>query len=201
MKLLKLVLVFSLLMIPGSSLYASCGSCGDDAKSDCSSCESQDSCGSACGPEQKAVEPAKTEAATSAKTEAPVAQTSGEPSKVEEKGHENITFPTVTGDELAKMLADKTPVIILDARSGKWDDGKRIPGAKQLTDKATPEEVGKLLPDKSAKIITYCSNVNCPASLRLAEYLKKLGYTNVVKYPGGLEDWLKSGREVVTEKK
>ncbi len=194
MKIWKIVLIVSVLVIPASFLFASCGSCPGDEKSDCSSCESKSSCGTACGPDESAaVEPAK--------TAAPTAPAAAEPAKVEEKEHEHTAFPTVSGDELAKLIADKAPVIILDARSGKWDDGKRIPGAKQLTDKSTPEEVGKLLPDKAAKIVTYCSNLKCPASLHLAEHLKKLGYTNVIKYPGGLEDWLKAGREVVTEKK
>ncbi|HNV70594.1 MAG TPA: rhodanese-like domain-containing protein [Candidatus Ozemobacteraceae bacterium] len=190
----KVVLIVALLLSPVSSLvYAGCGTCpGDEAKSDCSTCESKSDCGTACGAEPAAADPAKVTPTEPAKTE---------PAKVEEKGHEHTAFPTVTGEELSKLIADKVPVVILDARSGKWDDGKRIPGAKQLTDTATPEEVAKLVPAKDAKVVTYCSNLKCPASLHLAEHLKKLGYTNVVKYPGGLEDWLKSGKEVVSEKK
>jgi len=83
---------------------------------------------------------------------------------------------------LAVLIAAKTPLTMLDARSGKYDDGKRIPGAKSLSAASTDDEVKAMLPDKSALIVTYCQNLECPASPQLAEKLKKMGYKNVVEY-------------------
>jgi len=99
---------------------------------------------------------------------------------------------------LAAMIAAKVPMIIVDARSGKYDDGKRIPGAKSLNAGATDEEIKALLPDKSVLIVTYCANLECPASHQLAEKLIKSGYVNLIEYPEGIEGWQKAGNKVET---
>ena len=51
--------------------------------------------------------------------------------------------------------------------------------------------------DKNALIVTYCSNTKCPASARLATRLRKLGYTNVLEYPEGIDGWAEAGKAVV----
>jgi rhodanese-related sulfurtransferase/YHS domain-containing protein len=99
---------------------------------------------------------------------------------------------------LKTLLSSGIPVTILDARSGKYDDGKRIPGARSLTSQAGAEEVQKVIPSKKSLVITYCANLKCPASARLAAHLRKLGYTNVMEYPEGIEGWITAGGEVTT---
>lgn len=94
------------------------------------------------------------------------------------------------------LLASGKPVTVLDARSGKWDDGTRIPGAKALNAATPDEEIAQALPDKDAKIVTYCSGLKCPASHALASKLTSLGYKNVTEYPEGIEGWTKAGNEV-----
>lgn len=100
---------------------------------------------------------------------------------------------------LAALVRAKSPVTILDARSGKFDDGKRIPGAGQLSPQASDEDIAKALPDKKATIITYCAGVKCPASKALADTLKKHGYENVIEYPEGIAGWIDAGN--TTEQK
>ncbi|MFZ2959712.1 MAG: rhodanese-like domain-containing protein [Candidatus Ozemobacteraceae bacterium] len=112
-------------------------------------------------------------------------------------GHENL--PLLSTSELADMIASKTTMILIDARSGKFDDGKRIPGAVSLTDQATAEEAAKVINAKDALVVTYCSNLKCPASLKLAMHLKKLGFSNIKKYPEGIEGWVKAGHEVTNK--
>jgi rhodanese-related sulfurtransferase len=95
-----------------------------------------------------------------------------------------------------KAEVESGNAIILDARSAKYDDGERIPGAKSLTSEASAAEVAALLPDKDAEIITYCSHPKCPASQRLADHLKKLGYTHIHEYPEGIAGWKAAGGRV-----
>jgi rhodanese-related sulfurtransferase len=87
---------------------------------------------------------------------------------------------------------------VLDARSGKYDDGIRIPGAKSLAPSATEAQVAALLPDKQALVVTYCANLHCPASKMLGERLRQLGYTHVLEYHEGIEGWKAAGN--ATEK-
>jgi len=101
---------------------------------------------------------------------------------------------------VAALLNSKTTVVVLDARSGKFDDGKRLPGAKSLNAQSTDEAIKSLLPDKNALVVTYCAGLKCPASKMLADKLRKAGYANVVEYSEGIEGWLKAGNAVENAK-
>lgn len=97
---------------------------------------------------------------------------------------------------LKTLLASGVPVVVLDARTGKFDDGRRIPGAKQLSPEATAEQAGALIPSKEALVVTYCSGVKCPASAALGARLKSLGFVNVLEYREGIAGWAEAGNEV-----
>lgn len=97
---------------------------------------------------------------------------------------------------LKKLLASGEKVTVVDARSGKWDDGRRIGNAQQLAANASDDEITKALPNKDAKIVAYCTNTKCPASAALAHKLADLGYKNVIKYPDGVDGWQAEGNAV-----
>ncbi|OGV61119.1 MAG: hypothetical protein A2X45_15015 [Lentisphaerae bacterium GWF2_50_93] len=101
----------------------------------------------------------------------------------------------MTTAELQKIVADKS-ALIFDARTGKYDTGERVPGAKTLSAANTADEIAKAIPDKNAAVVTYCANTACPASGDLAGTLKKMGYTNIMEYPEGIEGWIKAGNKV-----
>ncbi|KAF1082212.1 MAG: hypothetical protein GQF41_1852 [Candidatus Rifleibacterium amylolyticum] len=101
---------------------------------------------------------------------------------------------------LKTLIGSGVPLTILDARSGKYDDGKRIPGALSLNAESKPEEIAKVLPNKDALIITYCSNLQCPASDMLYKHLKSLGYSNLLEYPEGIQGWIEAGNPVKSAK-
>lgn len=101
---------------------------------------------------------------------------------------------------MKKLHRSKEKPLLLDARSGKFDDGRRMPGAKQLAADASEDEIKAALPDKNAKIVAYCTNEQCPASAMLAERLVKLGYENVHKYPPGIDGWEKAGGKTTQAK-
>lgn len=106
------------------------------------------------------------------------------------------SLPTIETRALATLIKSGVPLTVLDARSGKWDDGKRIAGGKSLNDESSAEEIARVLPDKKALVVTYCAGVTCPASGNLAKHLQKLGYENVLEYPEGIAGWLEAGYEV-----
>ena len=184
--LIKLLLILAVFFVT-TPLFAGCGACGGHAatevkSADCgtTSCDSKapkvtgDDCSSGvCGTSEP--EPAKLKSS----------------SKPHDHGHANIG--TISPLALKSMVDAKLPVTILDARSGKWDDGRRIPGAKSLNADSKVREILKVLPDKESLVVTYCSNLQCPASAKLAKHLKSLGYKNVVEFPEGIQGWSESG--------
>ena len=57
-----------------------------------------------------------------------------------------------------------------------------------------------MLTSKDALIVTYCSNLKCPASRMLAKRLAKLGYRNILEYPYGIAGWIEAGHKVLNAK-
>ena len=97
---------------------------------------------------------------------------------------------------LATLLRSKVPATVLDARTAKGDDGRRIPGAKSLTADATEDQIKALLPKKDGLVVTYCGSRKCTLSNKLAGRLKGLGYTNVREYSEGIKGWAAAGQDV-----
>lgn len=107
----------------------------------------------------------------------------------------------VIGTEaLAALLRSHVAVTVLDARTGQADDGRRLPGAEDASMPATVEagDVAEAIPDKDALVITYCTDLKCGASHKLAERLRALGYANVIEYREGIEGWVKAELPVGT---
>ena len=107
---------------------------------------------------------------------------------------------TINTAALEALIDAKVPVVILDARTGKYDDGRRIPGARNVGTSPEAEVIERRVKNKGDLIVTYCSNLKCPASSALHNHLKKLGYTNVVEYPHGIDGWVAAGNRVEREK-
>ncbi len=107
-----------------------------------------------------------------------------------------VNIAVVNTEGLATLLDSKVPLKLFDARSGKYDDGQRIPGAQQLSPDADEAVIAKAIPEKTDLIVTYCAGVKCPASKALADRLKKLGYSHVIEYPLGIAGWLEAGKAV-----
>jgi rhodanese-related sulfurtransferase len=111
------------------------------------------------------------------------------PAKAEQHAYKVIDTAAV-----AAAVAAKTTIV--DARGGKFLDERRIPGAKVVAANSSEKEITAALPDKDAKIVTYCTNLKCPASKMLATKLVAMGYTNVEKYPAGIDGWEAAGKPV-----
>jgi rhodanese-related sulfurtransferase len=172
MRVTRIVAVGAAVLLAAGGVWAGCGKCEAGAKVDKPGCA-----GGAC--------------AVTAKT-ADAAHTAG-PAAVD---------PSAIGrDALAALVRAGTGVTILDARTGKYDDGRRIPGAKALSPEAKAEDAAAVIKDKNTLVVTYCANLQCPASGLLAKRLKELGYRNVVELPEGIQGWVEGGNPVEQARK
>jgi rhodanese-related sulfurtransferase len=119
-------------------------------------------------------------------------------------------YGVVKTDELKAWIDEGRDMLIVDTMPYEASYKKEhVPGAEQFlfpipemqTWKA--EELGgskaefqKLLgPDKDRTIVIYCGFVKCTRSHNGAMWAKKLGYTNVYRYPGGIFAWKGAGYE------
>jgi rhodanese-related sulfurtransferase len=111
----------------------------------------------------------------------------------------NDKYQEINADELQALISEDPATIIIDSRGGSYFDGEVIKGAKQLAPGDTSEDsLAELGAGKDSKIVFYCTNVNCPASAKSASKAHSLGFKNLYKYPGGIDDWKAKGLE--TEK-
>jgi rhodanese-related sulfurtransferase len=99
---------------------------------------------------------------------------------------------TITRAELKTGL-DAGTITAVDALPESYYTQQHLPGALNLVADDVETHAGQLLPDKNAAIVTYCSNPACQNSSQVAAQLERLGYTNVSKYPGGIQDWTEAG--------
>ena len=118
-------------------------------------------------------------------------------------------YDIITTEELKGLVDKKEDMLVIDTMPYEASYKKEhVPGAVQFlfpipdmvewdvkaTDGKTKEEYIKLLgPDKDKLIVVYCGFVKCTRSHNGAAWAKKLGYTNVKRYPGGIFAWKGAG--------
>lgn len=97
-----------------------------------------------------------------------------------------------------RAAIDAGTVTVVDALGGDYYAKQHLPGAIALVEADVERLAPILLLDKTAAIVTYCSNEACPNSQQVANRLARLGYTNVRKYREGIQDWVEAGLPVQT---
>jgi rhodanese-related sulfurtransferase len=123
-------------------------------------------------------------------------------------------YDVISTEELKKAIDAGEEMLIIDTMPYEASYKKNhVPGAKQFlfpipemkawdekeTGGKTEEDYKALLgPDKAQKIVVYCGFVKCTRSHNGALWAKKLGYTNVSRYPGGIFAWKGAEYEVGT---
>ena len=106
--------------------------------------------------------------------------------------------PEVTTEELRKILADKSAVV-LDTRPFLEYAMSHVPGALNVAAKpgvaismyvSDVAEIGRLVGgDKTKPLILYCNGPFCGKSKRLSDELLAAGYTSVRRYQLGIPVW------------
>jgi molybdopterin/thiamine biosynthesis adenylyltransferase/rhodanese-related sulfurtransferase len=102
----------------------------------------------------------------------------------------------VSLDELKRRLDKKEPYTFLDVREKEEYRAGYIPGAVSIPRGFLEIQVEGRLPDKSAKIVTYCAGGT--RSALAARTLAELGYTNVETANPGFVRWKDLGYPIDT---
>lgn len=114
-------------------------------------------------------------------------------------------YDVVTTEELKGWIDGGRKMIIVDTMPYEASYKKgHIPGAvpfefpiptmetwdtTQTAGKSQADYEALLGPDKDALIVVYCGFVKCTRSHNGVIWAKRLGYTNVVRHPGGIFAW------------
>ncbi|MEM1070086.1 MAG: rhodanese-like domain-containing protein [Planctomycetota bacterium] len=124
-------------------------------------------------------------------------------------GYELITTAT-----LKKMLNDDDEFLLVDAMPTEKFETGHLSGAVNFTfpkevmddwnettmgDKTQSDFQTLLGENRERAIVFYCGFVKCARSHNAAVYAQKLGYTNVLRYPGGIYAWRGAGHPLTTD--
>lgn len=106
-------------------------------------------------------------------------------------------FPTVSGEELARLFQDARAiagVVFVDARDDEHYRNSHIPGARQLDPYHPDAYLPAALPAclGAQKVIVYCNGSACEDSVAAAAILRDAGVpaVGIFVYSGGIADWM-----------
>jgi rhodanese-related sulfurtransferase len=119
------------------------------------------------------------------------------------------SYDVITTEELKNLIDSGKDILVVDTMPLEDSYKKQhVPGAVQFlfpipemevwdtkeTDGKTQDDFAALLgPDKGKTIVIYCGFVKCTRSHNGAMWARKLGYTNVMRHPGGIFAWKGAG--------
>lgn len=88
--------------------------------------------------------------------------------------------------------------LIFDARPASDFKAGHLPGAVSLPFESLNSEFQNVavLLLTGQPVLTYCSGLVCDESFLLTQFLRQQGFTNVVLYSGGYEEWTRAGLPV-----
>lgn len=107
------------------------------------------------------------------------------------------TRRTIKADVLKSWYNQRRPMVILDARSEKYFDGRLLPNAKWLSYESSENEILATVPKKESLIVIYCGGPQCPAGGWLYDKLYAMGYHNLYEYHEGIQEWAQKGYPMV----
>ncbi len=97
----------------------------------------------------------------------------------------------VTPERVRGWQEEGAPFVLVDARDAVQFGQEHLPGAVNIP--YVDIRPGARLPQRSARIVVYCSDHDCPISQYAYQSLESLGYSEVYDMRAGLQGWKAAG--------
>jgi len=106
----------------------------------------------------------------------------------------------IATDELYKLMQSEEDVVLVNVLKRATFKEAFIP--KSINIPYNPpdsfvERFGTVVPDIDRQIVVYCWGPQCETAGKAGRMLLKEGYTNVLEYKGGLQEWRKSSYKLL----
>jgi sulfur-carrier protein adenylyltransferase/sulfurtransferase len=89
--------------------------------------------------------------------------------------------------EVKEALEEDSNIVLLDTREPHEYEESHLEGGILIPPALVEQEIASKVPDRSARIITYCASGN--RSARATKQLQELGYEDVANMSGGIQLW------------
>lgn len=105
---------------------------------------------------------------------------------------------TITAVNLRALLAEKHDLLLLDVLPPEFFEQEHLPGARNACVYQTDflDLAGKLIASPDQCVLVYDADRDSLASTVAAKKLVGAGYSNVLDFVGGLEEWRSAGEPV-----
>ena len=102
----------------------------------------------------------------------------------------------IDAQRLEAMQASGEDFVLLNVLPEASFQEQHIPGSDhaEVQSENFVEQVEQLAGGKDRRIVVYCSSPRCVASRTAARKLEQAGFTDVWRFPGGLEEWSSADR-------
>ncbi len=104
----------------------------------------------------------------------------------------------VNSEQLIEAVSDTPGLILIDSRVAADRNDGFIEGSVNLTDTDTScASLAGIVPGKTSPVLFYCNGIRCGRSAKAAEVAVACGYSNVLWFRNGMEEWLDKEYPVV----
>jgi len=104
-------------------------------------------------------------------------------------------LPPVDAAELQAALEDPS-VLVIDAQGDGQYEAAHLPGAVDFSLDDVLTQAEAQIDDADRRVILYCTDSSCLGAEFVGTQLVDAGYTNVGRFPGGVDEWAKAGHVV-----
>jgi NAD(P)-dependent dehydrogenase (short-subunit alcohol dehydrogenase family)/rhodanese-related sulfurtransferase len=104
---------------------------------------------------------------------------------------------SISREDLKSKIDQGEPIAIVEALPPEYYRKAHLPGAVNIPLDSLDRLAPVLLPDRGQEIVVYCSDLPCQNSAIAAQWLEGAGYTRVLEYAEGKQDWI--GANLPTE--
>ena len=106
---------------------------------------------------------------------------------------------TITYNELIKLFEPgKNHPVLINTLSKEEFQKSHLPGSINIP----ADKIAQKAPELFAQhdwIVVYCASQQCDASHKAGQTREKLGFTNVYRFEGGIEEWKNHSKYLCTE--
>lgn len=106
-------------------------------------------------------------------------------------------------EKMKEKLDNNEDFVFLNVLPNEEYEKEHIPDSDNIpyNDDNFVEKVQKKAGSKDKEVIVYCADEECDASVKAAGKLEDAGFTNIIDFSGGMEEWKDAGYEIEGQKK
>ncbi len=108
---------------------------------------------------------------------------------------------TIDAERLGSILDGDEDWLLVDTLPPRSYERHHIPGAVNVPADADDfvSRIDELVSSRDDPVVVYCADEDCPLSPEAGRRLERSGFSNVLDFEGGLEEWRETGRAVTPD--